>query len=167
MPQILWVADPVPAPMKITQVYCVMFDRLGRVLLRVIHSPDGGVRYSLAGGHPEPSDSGMEATCRRELLEEVNTEIETPAYLGYQLVDEEDGTPPYAQVRMAALIKNIGIKRPDPDNGRTYDRLLTSPEKAAFLLNWGDVGLHQILAAKQAIYPLYNLPEPSSTEEWV
>ncbi len=153
--------------MKIRQVYCVMFDRLGRVLLRVIHKPEGGVRYSLAGGRPEPFDADPEATCRRELLEEVNTEIETPYYIGYQLVDEEDGTPPYAQVRMAALISKIGKKRPDPDNGKTYDRLLVPPEKAAFLLNWGDVGHQQILSAKQAIYPLYNITEPTSSEEWV
>ena len=167
MPQIQWIAGKVPATMKIRQVYCVMFDRLGRVMLRVIHKPEGGVRYSLAGGRPESFDSDIEATCRRELLEEVNTEIETPLYIGYQLVDEDDGTPSYAQVRMAALIRNIGIKRPDPDNGRTYDRLLVPPEKAAFLLNWGDVGLHQILDAKQAIYTLYNITGPSDSEEYV
>lgn len=92
MPQIRWIADAVPASMKIRQVYCVMFDRLGRVLLRVIHKPEGGVRYSLAGGRPEPFDADPEATCRRELLEEVNTEIETPLFIGYQLVNEEDGT---------------------------------------------------------------------------
>ena len=80
---------------------------------------------------------------------------------------EEDGTPPYAQVRMAALIRKIGIKRPDPDNGKTYDRLLVPPDKAAFLLNWGDVGRQQLLAAQQAIYPLYNITEPTSSEEWV
>ena len=71
MPQIRWIADAVPASMKIRQVYCVMFDRLGRVLLRVIHKPEGGVRYSLAGGRPEPFDIDAEATCRRELLEEA------------------------------------------------------------------------------------------------
>ena len=167
MPQIRWIADAVPASMKIRQVYCVMFDRQGRVLVRVIHKPEGGVRYSLAGGRPEPFDADPEATCRRELLEEVNTEIETPLFIGYQLVNEEDGTPPYAQVRMAALIRKIGIKRPDPDNGKTYDRLLVPPDKAAFLLNWGDVGRQQLLAAQQAIYPLYNITEPTFSEEWV
>ena len=82
-------------------------------------------------------------------------------------MNEEDGTPPYAQVRMAALIHKIGIKRPDPDNGKTYDRLLVPPDKAAFLLNWGDVGRQQLLAAQHAIYPLYNITEPTSSEEWV
>ena len=167
MAQILWVPDAVPALMKVRQVYCVMFDRQGRVMLRVIRKPDGGIRYSLAGGRPEPFDSGIEDTCRRELREEVNTEIESPVYIGYQQVDEEDGKPAYAQVRMAAMILKTGIKRPDPDNGQIYDRLLVPPEKAAFLLNWGDVGYQQIRAAKEAIYPLYHLTEPTPDEEWV
>ena len=120
MAQITWVPDAVPVPMKIRQVYCVMFDRHGRVMLRVIRQPDGGIRYSLAGGRPEPFDRGIEDTCRRELREEVNTEIESPVYIGYQQVDEKDGKPAYAQVRMAAMIRKTGIKRPDPDNGQIY-----------------------------------------------
>ena len=50
---------------------------------------------------------------------------------------------------------------------KTYDRLLVPPDKAAFLLNWGDVGRQQLLAAQQAIYPLYNITEPTSSDEWV
>ena len=88
-----------------------------------------------------------ETAARRELLEEVNTEIEKPVYIGFQLVDEENGTPEYAQVRMAALIRNIGKKQPDPDNGKTYDRLMVAPECAAVLLQWGDVGYEQIMRA--------------------
>ena len=41
-----WVAGQVPDGMKITQVYCVMFDRQGRVMLRLEKVPDG-VRYSV------------------------------------------------------------------------------------------------------------------------
>ena len=127
-----WVGDRVPEGMRITQVYGIILDREGRVMLR-LEKTAGGIRYSLGGGRPEPFDDGIEATCRRELLEEVNTEIETPVYIGYQLVDEGDGTPPYAQVRMAALIRRIGEKKPDPDNGETYDRYMVSPERAAEL----------------------------------
>ena len=65
-----------------------------------------GIRYSLGGGRPEPYDAGIEDTCRRELLEEVNTEIEKPVYIGYQLVDEENGNPQYAQVQK--LIQESG-----------------------------------------------------------
>ena len=101
------------------------------------------------------------------MLEEVNTEIQTPVYIGYQLVDEEDGTPPYAQVRMAALIRKIGPKQPDPDNGETYDRYMVSPERAAELLNWGDVGYEQVMKAKEVVYRQYGITGGSSKEEYV
>ena len=161
-----WVGDRVPEGMRITQVYGIILDREGRVMLR-LEKTAGGIRYSLGGGRPEPFDDGIEATCRRELLEEVNTEIETPVYIGYQLVDEEDGTPPYAQVRMAALIRRIGEKKPDPDNGKTYDRYMVSPERAAALLNWGDTGRAQVMKAKEVIYRQYGITGESSKEEYV
>ena len=161
-----WVGDRVPEGMRITQVYGIILDREGRVMLR-LEKTAGGIRYSLGGGRPEPFDDGIEATCRRELLEEVNTEIETPVYIGYQLVDEEDGTPPYAQVRMAALIRRIGEKKPDPDNGKTYDRYMVSPERAAELLNWGDVGYEQVMKAKEVVYRQYGITGGSSKEEYV
>ena len=161
-----WVGDRVPEGMRITQVYGIILDREGRVMLR-LEKTAGGIRYSLGGGRPESFDDGIEATCRRELLEEVNTEIETPVYIGYQLVDEEDGTPPYAQVRMAALIRRIGEKKPDPDNGKTYDRYMVSPERAAELLNWGDTGWAQVMKAKEVIYRQYGITGESSKEEYV
>ena len=161
-----WIGDRVPEGMRITQVYGIILDREGRVMLR-LEKTAGGIRYSLGGGRPEPFDDGIEATCRRELLEEVNTEIETPVYIGYQLVDEEDGTPPYAQVRMAALIRRIGEKKPDPDNGETYDRYMVSPERAAELLNWGDVGYEQVMKAKEVVYRQYGITGGSSKEEYV
>ena len=161
-----WMAEPVPDGTRITQVYCILFDRKGRVMLRLEKGPDGD-RYSLAGGRPEPFDDGMEATCRRELLEEVNTEIGTPVYLGYQRVDEENGTPAYAQVRMAAMIRSVGERRPDPDNGQTYGRYMTTPEKAAELLDWGDVGYQQMMAAKNAVYSRYRIAAADETGEWI
>ena len=161
-----WVGDRVPEGMRITQVYGIILDREGRVMLR-LEKTAGGIRYSLGGGRPEPFDDGIEATCRRELLEEVNTEIEAPVYIGYQLVDEGDGTPPYAQVRMAALIRRIGEKKPDPDNGETYDRYMVSPERAAELLNWGDVGYEQGMKAKEVVYRQYGITGGSSKEEYV
>ena len=161
-----WIADAVPEGMKIRQVYGIILDRKGRVMLRVERGPDRD-KYSLAGGRPEPYDRGIGDTCRREIIEEINTEIESPVYIGYQLADEGDGTPGYAQVRMAALIRKIGEKRPDPDNGRTYDRYMVNPEKAAELLGWGDVGHSQIMAAKEAVYRMYGITEADGTGEWV
>ena len=167
MAEFRWVDAVVPAGMKITQVYAVTLDRDGRVMLRLEKKLDGGIRYSLAGGRPEAYDNSIGDTCRRELLEEVNTEIETPVCIGYQLVDEEDGTPAYAQVRMAALIRTIGEKKPDPDNGRTYDRLMVSPEEAVRLLDWGDVGKAQVMKAADVIYQEYGIRYSGKPEEWV
>ncbi|MBR5962124.1 MAG: NUDIX hydrolase [Clostridia bacterium] len=161
-----WVTEAVPEGMAVRQVYCIMLDRDGRVMLRVERKP-GKIKYSLAGGRPEAFDRGIEGTCRREVLEEVNTEIETPVYIGYQLVNEGNGSPAYAQVRMAALIRKIGEKKPDPDNGKTYDRFMVTPEKAASLLNWGEVGYAQVMKAKEIVYSQYGIAKASDIEEWV
>ena len=67
--------------------------------------------------------------------------------VGYQLVDEGNGIPSYAQVRMTALIESIEEKKLDPATGLTYDRVLVPYYKASELLNWGDVGTKQIEAA--------------------
>ena len=166
MAKISWKSGPVPEGMRITQVYGIILDRAGRVMLRAEKKTEG-IKYSLGGGRPEPYDAGIEDTCRRELLEEVNTEIEKPVYIGYQLVDEENGTPQYAQVRMAAMIRRIGEKQPDPDNGKTYDRLMVSPERAAILLQWGNVGYEQIMRARDIVFMQYGIKKSDSTEEWV
>ena len=134
MAQFRWMETTVPGSVEIRQVYCVIIDRQGRVMLRAEKTPKG-YGYSLAGGRPEPYDLGIEETCRREILEEVNTEIETPVYIGYQLVNEGNGLPEYAQVRMAALIRKIGEKKPDPDNGKTYDRLMVTPENTGLMMS--------------------------------
>ena len=118
MTKIDWVAEAVPAEMAVRQVYCIMLDRKGRVMLRVEKKPDR-IKYSLAGGRPEVYDNGIEGTCRRELLEEVNTEIETPVYIGYQLVNEGNGTPAYAQVRMAALIRQFSSRMFQSNRSKT------------------------------------------------
>ena len=55
-----WVSDAVPEGMKITQVYALILDRDGRTMLRLEKTGDGRTRYSLAGGRPEPFDTGIE-----------------------------------------------------------------------------------------------------------
>jgi len=130
-----WLKDEVPSDLTTRQVYGVIFTRDGRVLLKL---EDG--KYSLAGGTPEDFDEDRVATLKRELVEEVNTTIEEPIMLGYQYVDEENGKPPYAQVRMVALIDKIGEIMPDPDNGKVYQRILVTPSRAIDLLKWGEIG---------------------------
>ena len=134
-----WHACKVPKNLIIKQVYGVIFTKDGRTLLKV-EKKEYGKEYSLAGGTPETFDDGMEATLKRELIEEVNTTIGKPIMLGYQEVDEQNGKPSYAQVRMVAMIDTIGKLQPDPDTGETYERLLVHPDKAIQILNWGNIG---------------------------
>ena len=68
---------------------------------------------------------------------------------------------------MAAMIRRIGDKQPDPDNGKTYDRLMVSPERAAILLQWGNVGYEQIMRARDIVFMQYGITESDDTEEWV
>jgi len=136
-----WINGEVPSEIEIKQVYGLIFTKDGRMLLKLEDN-----KYSFAGGTPESYDKDKIATLKRELIEEVNTTINEPIMVGYQLVNEGNGTPLYAQVRMAALIDNIGEIKPDPDNGKTYKRVLTSPYRVIELLNWGDVGASQVNA---------------------
>ena len=140
MVELKWFNDDVPIDMDITQVYGVVFTEDGKTLLK--HEiKNGELVYSLAGGTPEDFDKTREDTLKREFLEEVNTTLKGDIfYLGYQEVNECNGKPKYAQIRMTAIIDKIGTKQPDPDNGKTYGRVLVSPENAIKLLDWKATG---------------------------
>lgn len=154
-----WRDGSVPKEMLITQVYGLIFSDDGRLLLLT-----DGNKCSLAGGKPEEQDNDIEETLRRELIEEVNVLIDKPYIVGYQLVDDEDGTEPFAQVRMAALITEIKPSRPDPATGKTFGRVLVSPSRASELLNWGDVGISQVRSAVQIAKKHFNISWTSEEE---
>ena len=139
MSELTWFDGEPPPDLKITQVYGLLFTDCERLLLFV--AQDGN--YSLPGGSPEIYDTGIEDTLRREVLEEVNTEINEPVIVGYQTVPGEN----FAQVRMTAMIREIKPAKPDPATGLTYRRLLAVPEKAIELLGWHDTGAAQVNAA--------------------
>jgi ADP-ribose pyrophosphatase YjhB (NUDIX family) len=141
-----WHDGEVPERIIVKQVYGLIFTEDGRLMLRT-EEKASNIKYSLAGGRPEPCDDSIEDTLRRELLEEINVSIHEPRIVGYQLVDEGDGSSPFAQVRMVAMVDEIGEARPDPDSGCTYGRFLASPLQAVELLGWGEVGYLQIKAA--------------------
>lgn len=143
MAQITWEKGDVPADMEVRQVYGIFFDRQGRILLRTEKG-----KYKLTGGKPEKKDFDYYATLRRELQEEANCTVGELRIVGYQRVDEEDGTQPYAQIRMTGIIEEIGEASPDPDrSGWIYGRTFVAPLLAAVLLNWGQVGINQIYDA--------------------
>ena len=162
-----WFNDEVPAHLETKQVYGIVFSRDARVLLRAEETEDGLV-YSMGGGTPEPFDTDRVATLRREMIEELNTTLEdTVLMVGYQEVHEPSGIPAYAQVRMTAMIKNIGPAMPDPDNGKIYKRVLVSPQRAIELLNWKDTGKAQIEEAFKIAKANFVFESFSTEEDFV
>ena len=68
---------------------------------------------------------------------------------------------------MTAIIDNIGPVLPDPDNGETYERLLTTPSRAIELIGWGEVGEKQINEAYRIAKEKLGLTEFSGKEEYI
>ena len=166
MASFTWHDGGVPADMEITQVYGLIFSRDGRLILKE-EKKENATKFSLAGGHPESFDARIEGTLRREVLEEINVTISEPIMLGYQKVDEGDNSPPFAQVRMLALIDWIGDVRPDTANGKTYNRILVSPRRAIELLQWGIAGAEQIIAAMKMAAKAYDINVFTEKDEYI
>lgn len=139
MVRFIWYEAPIPNDMPITQVYGVLFDEKGRIMLRV----DNGF-HGLVGGTPEPGET-YEETLHREVCEEVNCKISNLHYLGYQTV-VGDGEP-YAQLRYIAKLTEIGENRPDLDGGKMCERVLVPTEQAGDVLDYGEEGKEIISAA--------------------
>lgn len=137
-----WCRAEVPTELKVRQVYGVIFDDSGKILLRV----DNGL-YKLTGGKPEENDNDFIDTLKREYLEELNIELDDIYYLGYLLVenDETVNYEKYAQVRMIGKIKNIGKSKPDSDNGKVYGRFLSNKENIKKYLNYSDTAGNQLI----------------------
>ena len=161
-----WHNGQVPEGLRIQQVYGILFDKFGRILLRT-DGLDDYTKFTFAGGKTEDFDKDMVDTLTREVKEEVNTTIKNPIIIGYQEVDEGNGTPIYAQVRMVAMIDNIGPAQPDPDNGRTYRRLLTAPQKAKALIDWGKIGDEVIDQAVKLAGEHYGITTHLTQDEYV
>jgi 8-oxo-dGTP pyrophosphatase MutT (NUDIX family) len=159
---IRWVAgEPVPAGIPVRQVYGILYDRQGRVLLQ-----DDGGRYNLPGGTPEPSDADLLGTLTRECMEESQVRVSDAVPVGYQLV-EEDGEI-YAQVRMAGLIKELCPVAADPCTGRAYRRLMIAPLQAPDLLGWGPRGEAQLADATALAGERWGLAlAPGAPQEYV
>lgn len=167
MIELFWHEAPIPKGMHVSQVYGVPFTSDGRVLMKVGYI-NGKKYFSLAGGTVEKFDKDQIATLCREFKEEVNTTIFSPIYLGYQDVRGDGDRAPYAQVCMACRVDKIGERLLDPDNGKTYERVLVSPEKAKVLLSWGDIGNRIIEKATEVAKNEYKITvNETDNEEWV
>lgn len=166
MTKLSWHEEEVPKDLQIRQVYGVLFSNDQRILLMKTVL-NGKPFFSLSGGTPEIFDENLVATLKRELLEEINTTIDTPIYLGYQKVDLENGEKSFAQVRMVAKILKIGKRQPDPDSGITYERLLVSPKDAGKTLNWGEIGNRIIEKATTTAKENFEFEKANENQEYV
>ena len=167
MVKLTWHYGEPPKDMPVTQVYAVVFDKFGRTLLKA-ENKDGKPVFGLIGGTPENFDANRTATLRREFLEEVNTTLKDPIFLvGYQTVEGYNNLPTFAQIRMVAMIDEIGEKKPDPDNGKTYERILTMPQKAIKYLGWGETAEKPILKALEIAQKEFGLVLTEVEDEWV
>lgn len=166
MTKLSWHEEEVPKDLQINQVYGVLFSNDKRILL-MKKMLNGKPFFSLSGGTPEVFDENLVATLKRELLEEINTTIDKPIYLGYQKVDLENGEKPFAQVRMVAKILKIGKRQPDPDSGITYERLLIPPKDAGKTLNWGDIGSRIIELATITAKENFEFEKANENQEYI
>lgn len=89
---------------EFNRVHAVLLTTDGRVLLRY---KNGEPR--ITGGRLDVTDQSLEAALRREILEELNCEIDRCEYLGY--IKTEDGN----WARMVARVSKILPPKPDPD----------------------------------------------------
>lgn len=118
----------IPKDGEFQRAHAVLVTKDGRVLLRY---KNGEVRPT-TGGHVDTGDENLEATLRREVLEEINCKIERCNYLGYlETMNDEFGSHEN-WARYVALISEIMPAKPDPDreDNWIYGRVLVPLEKA-------------------------------------
>lgn len=123
---------------KFNRVHAILLTADGRVLLRY---KNGEPR--ITGGRIDTNDQDPETALRREIVEELNCEIDRCDYLGYLEVDkrryydaigvkteEMDGDMYWA--RMVARVIKILPPKPDPDREGNwiYGRVLAPREIA-------------------------------------
>lgn len=128
----------MPEDGKFQRVHAVLVTHDGRVLLRY---KNGEAR--ITGGRIDAEDKDLESALRREILEELNCEIDKIEYLGYLEVDmaahcAEQGCddslhePKENWARMVARVTKILPPKADPDreNNWIYGRTLAPAEIA-------------------------------------
>jgi 8-oxo-dGTP pyrophosphatase MutT (NUDIX family) len=135
---------PAPEDLPVHQVWGWLFAPDGRVL--VLLEPDTGAAC-LPGGTPELQDRGDPVlTLRRETREEAAAEVGAPLFIGHLAAPDET----CSRLRYAAALTRLGPAPVDPATGRTYIRILATPEQALELFDWGESAADQLAALHQA-----------------
>lgn len=133
-----WFRTKPNGSLKVKQAYGIIYNYDGNVLLRVEND-----KFKLSGGKPEVTDLNYEETLKRELWEELNTEVDNIEYLGYLIVT--DGNEQYVQLRYIGTIKNIGENRPDIDTGIMYKRFMSNQKNVKKYLNYSDAAGNKMI----------------------
>lgn len=135
-----WIRhDDIVKYSPITQVYGIIFNDKGEILV-CRESKEGG--WIIPGGHPEEGES-IEETLKRELLEEVDVEVEDIKPLGVQKVtfpDDKEPDKAIYQVRCITKLKKLNPQTPDPANGSTWERKFVPFSEVTNYVKWGKTG---------------------------
>ncbi|WP_229321970.1 hypothetical protein [Streptomyces sp. UNOC14_S4] len=150
----------MPDSIPIRRVSGFCFDDSGRVLLREMTD-----RCELPGCAPDPAVGDADKALMRGCREQWRISITEPIYLGYQRVDERNGTPPYAELRMAAHVTAFHPLDADASTSPRYRRLLSPISNVPAVLHWGVEGLLQATAAAIAAMDLLQLDLSGNHDE--
>ncbi|MBU1180409.1 NUDIX hydrolase [Patescibacteria group bacterium] len=104
----------------ITQIYGVCFNKDGNIL--ILKQPNK--EWNIPGGTPELNETPIQAL-KRELIEEVDVEINKNQMIGYFEVISDK--PAIYQLRFACTIKTINKQTVDPANNNVNERKLVKP----------------------------------------
>lgn len=126
MEEFFWHEEVLPEHMTPTTVHAVIVTKDGRILVRY---KNGNVRR-VTGGHIESDDEDIKAALKREVLEEINCQIDKCDYIGYLVYRAPDGTEEI-RLRMVARLAEIGPAQPDPacEDTWTYGRVIMPAEE--------------------------------------
>lgn len=141
-PTYVWTPGRMPEGIPIGRLDGFCFDDVGRVLLR-----EQLDHVELPGCSPDPAIGDAYKTLMRGCWEKCRVSISEPVYLGYQEVDEHNGKPPYAELKMAAHVTAFHPLDDSSDTPPSYRRLLSPISLVPAILHWGVEGLLQTAAA--------------------
>ena len=111
-------------------------------------------------------EMGLEDIARKKKQDLIFSILKEKAKEGEEIEGDGDREN-YAQLRMVALIDSIGSLKADYDCGRVFERLLTQPQKAIELLNWGESGKSQITEAYKIACEKFNIITTKFNDELV
>ncbi len=126
---------------RITQVYAVVFDENGDILIGRESEEKGWV---ICGGSPEEGET-IEETLRRELIEELDVTVNNIHLLGAQEVEWKKSekakrSEKYYQIRMIADIDELLPQTIDPAHHIVWERKIVPASQITEYVSWGVIG---------------------------